>query len=57
MIIALFVFAVMFLLCAVGTIVSIIIDTDDGVVLCGGIGLIVGSAMSIMAIVQFAVEM
>lgn len=54
MIIALFIFAIMFILCAAGTIFSVVIDNDDGIVLCGGLTLIIGIAMSVVAMVQFA---
>ena len=54
MIIALFIFAIMFILCAAGTIFFIVIDNDNGNVLCGGLALLVGVAMSVVAMVQFA---
>lgn len=54
MIIALFIFAIMFILCTAGTIFSVVIDNDDGIVLCSNLTLIIGIAMSVVAMVQFA---
>lgn len=54
MTVTLFVFALLFLLCAVLAIIAIVLDTDDGIVLFGVLSLFIGCTLSVLAIVQFA---
>lgn len=54
MIIAMFIFAILFILFAAGTVFFLFIDHDGGIVLCGSLVLLVGVAMSVVATVQFA---
>lgn len=54
MIIAMFIFAILFILFAAGTVFFLFIDHDGGIVLCGSLVLLVGVAMSVVAMVQFA---
>lgn len=54
MTVTLFVFALLFLLCALLAVIAVVLDADKGIVLFGVLSLLIGSTLSVLAIVQFA---
>lgn len=54
MIVSIFIFAIMFLACAVALIISVVVDSDPAAIVTGFLTLVTGAALAILSIVLFA---